>query len=663
MLNTKKLLYILPDSALIAELLPTKKAHSFAVQSFRQINGSFIDENEFIAENIEKLLKKIDPDEYTLVLPDFLFTNTIVDVHHTSETEVKKFLKEELLPSLNLSKETHEIDTFILTQHQGKSKVQLSALEKSLLVPLQKGADAQGITINSISPLSWTIKSVISLEPSLSTIQLGSMLYVSQHYIGIDQTISYSIEETGNIIETVKTLKGAEPNIQTMYLLTNALIENEIKEKLSGTLPIQQLASFAEDQEGMPAYVKQIIESAAKTLDLPDQPVPKFSLGKMEAEVVLADETKGEAEEESKTDMKKGKKVETPFITETVEETETVEGEIPAPTPPPQVAAAATPEPNVDSLVEDLFENSPEKESTSETSDVSVKETVSPEITESPTVVVSPPAVPLQEEPITGGASEPQQTPNAPFTVNFNSPITAAAAAVPNPASTPTLPLDTPIAGGFAMNQPTVSFADSAMSTGPAQPQQNTYPIGQNNQPGIPNRRPVIKNKNDAGALFKVVLITLGALIATVGIGVGIGLGVLKLSENNANSLDQNPAVQATPSAQAAAPSPSPLPSPSPTAAIAKDKTRVLVVNATTISGKAGKVKKSLTDAGYKTVDTGNAKGEYQTPGTYLLTTTDNPALLSQLTTDSGLTLSSSTADKAIEDPKSAYDAVIVLAE
>src|SRR5258708_36157383 len=150
MLNTKKYLYILPDSAYLAELLPAKKPHTFAIQAFRQINGDFIDENEFIAENVEKLLKKIEPEEYHLILPDFLFTNTIVDVKHTDEAGVKKYLKEELLPSLGLNKETHEIDTFILTQHQVKSKVQLSALEKALLTPIQKAAEEQKIVITNI---------------------------------------------------------------------------------------------------------------------------------------------------------------------------------------------------------------------------------------------------------------------------------------------------------------------------------------------------------------------------------------------------------------------------------------------------------------------------------------------------------------------------------
>src|SRR5476651_1912074 len=117
MLNTKKFFYILPDAAYIAEVLPTKKAHTFSIHAFRQINGSFIDENEFIAENVQKLNRKIEPEEYQLILPDFLFTNTIIDVNETKEAAVKEYIKEKLLPTLDLSKETHEIDTFILTQH------------------------------------------------------------------------------------------------------------------------------------------------------------------------------------------------------------------------------------------------------------------------------------------------------------------------------------------------------------------------------------------------------------------------------------------------------------------------------------------------------------------------------------------------------------------
>ena len=59
MLNTQKLIYLLPDVTYISELLPTKKEHTFTIQAFRQINGEFMTENdELIPENCAKLLNK-----------------------------------------------------------------------------------------------------------------------------------------------------------------------------------------------------------------------------------------------------------------------------------------------------------------------------------------------------------------------------------------------------------------------------------------------------------------------------------------------------------------------------------------------------------------------------------------------------------------------------
>ena len=57
------------------------------------------------------------------------------------------------------------------------------------------------------------------------------------HYIGVDQCTSQTTAEVSAIAETIKTLKGAEPRIQTVYLLTNELVEQELKEELSDTLP------------------------------------------------------------------------------------------------------------------------------------------------------------------------------------------------------------------------------------------------------------------------------------------------------------------------------------------------------------------------------------------------------------------------------------------
>lgn len=280
MLNTNKLLYILPDVAYLAELMPDKKPSTFTIESFRQINGDYMDEDNLKPESILKLFQKLEPKEtYQLILPDFLFTNTIVNVDAKSDSKIKQYLTEELLPDLDLDPDTHQIDTTVLTEHGDKTRVQLSALEKSLLEPIQVSAQQTKVTIKNISPLSWTMKSLISLEPSISVVQISSQLYVALHYIGVDQTSQASVDKVENIYETIKTFKGSESSIQTVYLLSNESVEKQLKEHLSDTLPIQQLASKQDDDSKIPSYVKKAIETSMRTLSISDYPVPQFELG------------------------------------------------------------------------------------------------------------------------------------------------------------------------------------------------------------------------------------------------------------------------------------------------------------------------------------------------------------------------------------------------
>jgi hypothetical protein len=350
MLNTQKLLYIFPDVAYIAELLPGKKPTTFTVHAFRQINGEFMDDNEFIGENILKLITKIDPEEYHLVLPDFLFTNTIVTVQEKSDTKIKTYLKDTLLPQLELSNETHYIDTTILTEHGNSSKVQLSALEKSVLEPLQVSVEQSKVKISGVSPLSWTIKSLVSLEPSISVVQMGTMLYTALHYIGVDQTTQANVDEVENIFETIKTLKGTEPSIQTVYLLSNELVEEKLKEHLSDTLPIQQIATQSDEETKMPSYVQKTIEAGMRTLNIDEYPVPKFDLGKAPAGASIVQTDRKEVVEiEEDTDELPKPTVAAPVV-------------IPAVVKPEPVVAAEVEELAVEEEDEALEEVVPEKE-------------------------------------------------------------------------------------------------------------------------------------------------------------------------------------------------------------------------------------------------------------------------------------------------------------
>jgi hypothetical protein len=274
-----RLLYIFSDLAYIAKLNPTKKAHEFAISDFHQLNGQFLDENSLIEKNIKKLVDKLEAGSYQLILPDFLFTNTMVNVEVKTEEEVKEYLKDQLLPDLKIDTEDFYLDTNILSNYGGAFKVQLTALEKGIILPLVKALkNSKDVSIQAVAPLSFSIKSLISLEPSVSILQVNRELYLAQHYIGVDQCFNTSIDNANDFAETVKTLKGVEPSLQTLYLLSDALVDNKIKEVLTETLPVQQLAEPAEEGDKIPPYVKKIIEAGAKTLSIPDYLLPQFSI-------------------------------------------------------------------------------------------------------------------------------------------------------------------------------------------------------------------------------------------------------------------------------------------------------------------------------------------------------------------------------------------------
>jgi hypothetical protein len=673
MLNTKKLLYILPDVTYVTELLPTKKEHTFTIQTFRQINGSFLDDDNLIAENIEKLMSKIEPEEYHLVLPDFLFTNTIVEVTESSEAKAIQYIKEKLLPNLEITKDSHETEISVLTHHQGKYKIQLSALEKEAIQPIASSGTANRVTISGVSPLSWTLKSVISLEPSVSVVQVGGLLYVSLHYIGIDQTTTAKTDEIENVVETIKTLKGGEPSIQTVYLLTNELVETNLKTALSGTLPIQQLATFKEEDTQMPSYVRHIIEAGMKTLDIPDYPVPKFSLPKAATTPTATTAVPSSADT---TDIE-----EVSAIPESNPAPTELPGTASAPTPKPELADAALPIPK-----ENPAQNLPTPTELPGTSSAPTPEPTLPAIAPAAAAVVpaaatiaSTASTPTVSARVETPQVEPESVPTPvteklietqPQSTTTQPTMDAPAAQSPinvAPTTQPSSPTPTPDAELQALKQ------FSSQST-PASTQAETVQAVAAMSPVLTPTTTstttanagIIKNQSGVSPMLRMIFIGIAVFAITVAAGVGITLGVLQWTQSDGDELADSPIVSPS-----AVPTATPIASVQPTASPTSTATgsgqttektqKVLVVNATTISGHAGKTKTALEKAGYKGVKSGNAKGEYEA-GIYVLMKERDEALITQLEQDSGLDL---TFDDGItvEDPQGVYDAVIVLAE
>lgn len=603
----------MPDVAYIAELLPDKKPNSFVIQTYKQINGEFLDENECISENILKLFGKLEEGEtYHLILPDFLYTNTIISVAETTDQKIKSYIKEKLLPDLEITTDSHEIETFVLTEIKGESKVQVSALEKSLLVPIQVAATTHNITIAGASPLSWTLKSVISLEPSISVLQMGSTLFSALHYIGVDQATQTTVDTPEAIVETIKTLKGAEPSIQTIYLLSNSLVEEKLKELLSDTLPLQQLTSQKEDDTKLPPYVKQIIESGMKTLSINDYPVPKFKVPKATKDQIASIEgaaTKTEGNDMPTSTLPK------PNKDDATKEKETKSKEVEKET---EEVVEATPE-----KTKEVSAKKDEKEKEANTDTETDK-------TDDPIVITSP-----LEEKATNEVKEKteEKTEKNPEDKTEEKPEEKKSDS------------SDAIITQFA--------APSASSDAPASPVVTTP---------VTSSPTTIKNKSGVKNMLKMIFITIAVFFVTVAVGIGVGLAILKFT-GSSDMENQNPAAEEV-SETTEETEPTPSPTPEPTPELDKTEVSLLVVNATTKAGYAGSVSDDLEAADFTDLSAGNAKGEYAEEGVYLLLSEENDELVAAVAEATKLDVKGMVGEeKDTEDPSGKYTAVLVLAK
>jgi len=609
MLNTTKLLYILPDISYSIELLPDKKEHEFSVSAFKQVNGKFLENDKFILPNLSKLFAKLENQEFHLVLPDFLFTNTIVTVDETDKQKALTHVKENLLPSLNITKETHEIRIAVLTSFNNQSKVQISAIEKTVLAPITTAIQKTKTKIKAISPLSWTVKAVVSLEPSITVFQLGNNLYSALQYIGVDQTNNFAVEKLDSIVETIKTLKGAESSIQTVYLSSNSLIEQQLKESLGTVLPVQQLATYKEDDSKMPSYIKYTVEACAKTLSIPDFPVPNFELSKINSN------------NKESTTMEELKKPQAPTATsddqdikdDKKEETKEVkDAEITKPTPIETVEVKEKEE-------ETITPSDTKKETTSSVTkaEVVVETPKDPEIKKESLEITTKDNETKKEDKLPEISLEDTKTEAKEVNLSqFANPIKEETAT----------PLDTK-----KETTPGVTKAEVKTTT-----------------------KKVIKNSSGVNNMLKMVFITLAVFFITIAIGIGVGLGLLKMSDKKEVG-EVVPEVVVEPTA-------TPEPTLEPEEEVSKDESSILVVNATTKAGYAGKIKTLLTDDEWTDITAGNAKGEYEDTSDYILMVKENKALQSAI--EKSLDMELEYNEKIeVEDKSEKYDVVIVLAK
>jgi hypothetical protein len=621
MLNTEKLLYILPDLAYVADLLPGKKEYTFSTQSFRQINSEFIKDSSFIDEKIEKLFAKIDKSDHRIILPDFLFVITMVSVEEKSEEKALKEVEEKTLPKLNLSDDTHEIKIDILHNLKGVYRVQITAIEKGVLTPIVEAAKNNGVTIQEILPLSWTLKSIISLEPSISVVQAGSKLYCAQQYIGIDQTSYFDIEDVDKLAETIKTLKGSEPSIQTVYLASNSLVEKNLKDEIDKTIPIQQLSDSKDDDEKMPSYIKLLIESSMRTISIPDFSIPKFeslSTDKVSPDVSAKDE------ESDKVDVEENE----------VDEEKLEQDDKPLPKPEEAEFSEDEDDELENKMDEEVAEDDVE-DVQEENKDNDQKET------EEITTEVKKEVTPMPEEPTEAKTSKQDEE-------------TTEKKEETNPSVTPA----EKEVESESRSESSINLAQFASKDSDNDIDDNTEEqvvTTDDSTPQVLDKSPkkVIKNSAGVGNMLKMVFITLAVFFITVAVGIGVGLTMIKISDRSSQEPE--------PTTITEEPEPTPEPEPEETEEVALEDLSVLVVNATTKAGYASQISTLLTNAGVGKVDAANASGDYE-PGVYILMSEENTAIVEALSeaTDFDLEYSNKVG---VEDPNGNYDAVIVLAE
>ncbi|MBD3250788.1 MAG: hypothetical protein GF381_04460 [Candidatus Pacebacteria bacterium] len=626
MLNTKKLIYVLPDVAYLAELLPGKKPHSHTIQSFKQINGKFIDGTKLLTTNITKLFSKFESGEYALILPDQIFTNTIINIEAESEAEVKDHIKEQVLDSIHVSPDSHLVETFVLTEFKGTYKVQLAAVQKSMLQPVKAAEKESEVRIEKTLPLSWTIKSLISLEPSISVVQLGENLFLAKHYIGVDQPVIAEADNTDKIVETVKTLKGSEPSIQTVYLLSNEQVEAELKEKLTGVLPVQQMADDKKEAEQLPSFVQEVIKASMKTISIPDFAIPEFDLAKIKFDPELLKQAQQDQAQQEETAESQDKALDSQSIVESTS-TESKK-ELPKPGMLTEPGVETEPEAGSKSELEkDIEEDIPEAEVARlevESEETVIEVESSSEPVEKPTPAVKTTTVVQEEIELVEPDQEEEDD-----EVDLSQ---FATHAVPT---------------GKVQDEAQIADDLSTTPTSEATLEKQTSPQKK-------KKKKVIKNSDGLNNFLKMFFIGLASFAVTVAIGVGIGLGVLQLSKPDQI---ESPVVE-TPQLS---PTPEPTATPTPLPEINKEELAIKVVNATTQSGYAGRVSAQLEDAGYGTVTASNARGEYE-EGFYLLMAEENEALLQTMAKDTDFELTFSN-EVATEDPQGSFDAVLVLAE
>mgnify|MGYP000411159967 CR=1 FL=1 len=426
------------------------------------------------------------------------------------------------------------------------------------------------------------------------------------------------IRDRDKFVESIKTLKGVEPNLQTVYLLTNEVVEDDLKTKLDKILPLQQLAESTKQEAKIPGYLEKIVISSMRTISIPDFEIPQFGLKDVEITDTLLTDSSTMIDKTNDLVITGDLMDEAVDIDQEMVKKEAAEkgfGELPKPkTLEPQLETDDTK--NLEEKTEEINESESqelEQAESSAASDLKFEDFKVDETQEKPQVVKEP------KKQVSRKNDE---------------------VVVAQDSDSSDIDLSKFVSSGEATAvEPKVEAAQLKQAV----------------------KKEVLKNNDGTGSFLKVFLIGLGSFILTVAIGVGIGAGLLKLSQPSTKPADE-PLVEWSESAEEADEADEDTQD-SEEVAIELDRSQysIRVVNATTKAGYAGQVANILEDQGYKVVDAKNAVESYD-EGNYVMMNEEFADLIVTLSEDLEMELTYLEGTEA-EDPSQEYDVIVVLAE
>lgn len=610
------ILYLASEPSFFAVLDGTNKNQS--LKDVTRIDFPLIEKGVINKENLTHALKSLEQKSIHLVVSDEIFYHHISDYTLGAKKNIEDEIKETVATVFADKKDPLHIVTVDLAKTSKMQTVQITAMTKENLANLAEAAKEAKVEIESIIPASFVVKAFVSVDPSLFLLVTSQNFLLTSHYIGVDFAQNISKENVKELISTVKTLKKERPHIQHIYICADEGTDPSISEDLTEVMPIQDVeVKKIETESDTPFFLKALTIGVKEVIEN-DFPLPHFSV--QNADASAASESKSNVVEEAilepiaeilkdiKNEDKAEEKDEKEEVVAIVLDEEAAEEE-------------------EEELKKEVLVKPSEKAEEKETKVEIDSETETVEKKEEVEIAIEPLPIPTPVIPAAAKAVEKEIE------------VVASPKVI---AATPSKDEE----NEEEKEEPkTVEAPVKVVST-----VRSTETTSTNKSSVRPAKK---------GSVFKYVLLTFGVALLISLIGGGIVISQQAML-NQKNPTLQTPVTSVTPTDEEEEPTPTPKPTAAP---VDMEDLDILVVNATSIAGKAGKVATGVKKTGAKSVDTGNAKDSYDDEGTFImLAKPELSGAISVLEEETGLTFDEQEMSSK-ENPSDKYDIVIVLNE